>query len=765
MRSSASLSHVFEAIAQDLPWGQTTRLIVGPLSSREIVKDIFFQTHPRHPVLPAWSIASLAELARDIAAATNPNHKLEKSLVGPSQCDALDRIARLPWVIEAAPEFAKHLKNRSLAMKIARFLSQLDSFYVNAADCEALIEALSEREPGFAAFLSVVFSLWQQGQLKPWSDGDIIRSVLEMLDENDSDAESQSFISATKVRIENVYLWGFPNFTPLEKRFLDLLEQKFGIRVHHIQDELKEFTTPQLFHWKCHAIWDELSFLHRFLSEYSRTPTNPWSEIAIVLPQDELYKRLVRAELMAWRVPLKDPTLPGAWKDNAQWVWWRDALRTMASGLTLNVVKALLGPGTTEEQQRSRQKLYDAAYRWGIHGGVSQWVKLLKAHPVAELEFLVEGATKLSRSMDRDSFSKACEELILLGQKLGVSAAQSEILGEFAEDLVLNRPYLDGFKGRLNRYLPLFEEFLEVRSRRESKRAWDGVWFVGHGVWLPKSVEHLFVLGSNGIEPWRKSDDPLSFEGPWRHENEKVQRLWSKLHFEEDQEERRQEQSAQMMRSILYAKNVYISEVSHDLAGKPWPRSSFVKPLLEQASTLCDGGAEDVGWDRGFQQPHDIVPAVNARGLAGVAAESLWKLKPLRVSAFEDYLKCPFLYYARHVLKLEPDQELSLDPNGRMRGTLLHRILERFLRTELNEGFKATLQQGYILLTELLDQELVLKPLEGLYRDQALQKRAREMTNQQLNRWWEFEFSQRQKYPQVRPLAVEVELQDRKSVV
>lgn len=65
-----------------------------------------------------------------------------------------------------------------------------------------------------------------------------------------------------------------------------------------------------------------------------------------------------------------------------------------------------------------------------------------------------------------------------------------------------------------------------------------------------------------------------------------------------------------------------------------------------------------------------------------------WRLRPrrerppetLRVTAFRDYLRCPFRFYLRHVLRLQPAAGDKRELDARDFGALVHQVLERLGR-------------------------------------------------------------------------------------
>ena len=54
--------------------------------------------------------------------------------------------------------------------------------------------------------------------------------------------------------------------------------------------------------------------------------------------------------------------------------------------------------------------------------------------------------------------------------------------------------------------------------------------------------------------------------------------------------------------------------------------------------------------------------------------------KQLSVTRIERWIANPYEIFARHILKLEPMQELGKEPDAAMRGTIVHRALHEFSR-------------------------------------------------------------------------------------
>jgi len=106
-------------------------------------------------------------------------------------------------------------------------------------------------------------------------------------------------------------------------------------------------------------------------------------------------------------------------------------------------------------------------------------------------------------------------------------------------------------------------------------------------------------------------------------------------------------------------------------------------PELAKAIALAGGGTI-----RGLPELLDA----DLAGMAGIRAavedrragpSNLFTVpakREFRVTELEDYLSCPYDYYVRHVLAIEPLEEVSEDISARDRGTKVHSILRNFYR-------------------------------------------------------------------------------------
>lgn len=742
------LEQVFRELLDDLPWMDNVRLVVGPLASRESVKD---QLLERTPIIPAQAAGTFLELATDIL--NKSKVSVDNSLSQASQCDALERVAATDFLRKAVPDLSGHLKTRTVSLKVSRFLSSLDRFYVTTSELDAIVEYCATRDANLGAFTRVIAELWRSGQLQPWGEGTALRRANELLSKE----------APPPGLPRKIWLWGFFEFTPLEESLLQNLA-RHGVELKLLvpASQLEAFASrcagvgakavaldEPLYQgrvWEPHSVWDELAFLHDELARLKAEGVR-WGEIALFVPNDDLYKRFVRRKLHEWNVPLRDPTLSGAWKENAAWTWWRDLLRVLSGGLKSDDVRAwLAGRGSDPSKIKA---LFEQAFKDGVHGGAGQWAKLLSKVDFPELKLLVEGVKIFGRSMDANLFLSSCERFVLRSTELLGELPESGLLNEFARHLREERPYLMGFRARLPRFVPLFEEFLEAKSRTQSLRSSDGIDMIGHGLWCPRQYRHAFVLGSNTIVRARPGADL------WDWESLEVRRIWDRLHFGLSLQERVERDEAFLGEGLTCASNVTFSAVDYDLSGSPLPRGAVYQKFKSDKKPERSGGSLKIGWATTAASGEKVAaPLIRAELVAEINQG-----KALRVSSFEDYLKCPFLYYARHVLGLQDEDELGLDPDGRARGTILHKVLERYLEEEISRNSMLSKEQGVTRLRELVTDELSKQSLTGMFRHRPLIEKAKAIILAHAEKWLDWELENRKQHPEVRPRAVEQALE------
>jgi len=115
------------------------------------------------------------------------------------------------------------------------------------------------------------------------------------------------------------------------------------------------------------------------------------------------------------------------------------------------------------------------------------------------------------------------------------------------------------------------------------------------------------------------------------------------------------------------------------------------------------------------EAPKPPVSAPAGVAPAGVVAPaSLWEpprpqklpqpVTSMRVTEFRDYLACPYRYYLRHQLKLEPMDDLAEELDGGQFGSLAHEVLAAFGQSELATSTDA--QRIFAFLEKSLEEIL-----------------------------------------------------------
>ncbi len=94
------------------------------------------------------------------------------------------------------------------------------------------------------------------------------------------------------------------------------------------------------------------------------------------------------------------------------------------------------------------------------------------------------------------------------------------------------------------------------------------------------------------------------------------------------------------------------------------------------------------------------------------------------ISALERYLRCPFLFFAERVLKVEEDPSEERTLSAKDQGIFVHQVFERFFGVWQSRGY------GAITLENIADaraifHEVLEKELGGLPEDEASVQRAR----------------------------------------
>lgn len=737
------------------------RLVVGPLASREAVKNAYFRWKEsrgvKTPVIAGNHVTGLADLAAELlghAWRLTGQRPQPKPLTATERADALTVIASSGSRRGALP-YLTHLKQRPFAVKVAGFLAEVDALAQNDDERDALLESIADGDPEQGQFLALLQNLWLQGQLFPWSGAHALREAVAHLQRGEAPAPRA------------LYLWAFPpSASPLEERFLQALaERGCAVHRHDPASDISAAPAPVLRFWLPHSAFDEIARvkedLMAFAAEHGAAP--PWPTIALFTPAQAVYKRLLRQELMELNIPIQDPTLSRAWLDRPHWTWWRDLLRAAAGDMTRDQVTTLLGTVATDSEGLvARRRFHELCLKRGVDGGASSLKRLNEECHLPEIDVLLGTARRLSATLSLPAFQEA-----LVGIARAAAAdpriPSADILLEFADELG-GREYLQDFRGRLPRYLPLFEEYLEARGAKESQRCPSGLWMVNHGVQVPVTLARAYVLGAGAWARHEATADPLTVEAQVSRDDDRrrASQLWRSLNASFGEARARDAAFHSALASVAGARSLIVSEPGHDLSGKEAPRNPLALRALERLGVAADGtsappefsgGHGAVGWTKGLGLDVSIPSVSAARHEEAVVA--LWRDKPLRISAFEDYLKCPFVFYSRHVLRLEEESHLTVDLVGKAKGNIIHKVCERVLREEMGGGALP----GEKRLKEVLAEEMARTPLEGLHRDRPLRARAEATLQRSLSGWLAVEKERREKFPTLKPVALEVPLE------
>jgi len=125
-------------------------------------------------------------------------------------------------------------------------------------------------------------------------------------------------------------------------------------------------------------------------------------------------------------------------------------------------------------------------------------------------------------------------------------------------------------------------------------------------------------------------------------------------------------------------------------AAPPADSARRVRRLLEGTRKMAATGHR---WDRG--------PAVTELSLPNIDPQSgPWPITSMRVTAFRDYLTCPYRFYLRHVLNLRPLDDDVSELAANQFGDLVHDTLELFGNSADRDETRAELIQQR--LTELV---------------------------------------------------------------
>jgi RecB family exonuclease len=744
-----------QALLKDLPWCDEQRIIVlGKGFSTEAIKDYFIAQSPGG-IIPGHAVSTLAGwLSTEVPVA---------SLV--QLTDALQMISQTD-TFSARHRSARDFRDRSYARKMARLIQQLDLHSAHEDELLALAEAMADKTPWVGEPLLDFIKAWRQSQDMALSEAVILRTYL-----NQQNSQSDIMWKGA------LWILGTGEASLLERQVLDRLKQ----HVQVYQEPTVSRLTAHYERWRPHTPWDEIEALVQTIVQAVTTSNVVPQKIAVFVPNDPIYKRMVRDRLMQENIPLRDPSLSSTLGQSAEALWWRDMLRALAMGFPRDSVLALLSSARLSDATAEIKLCHQFAQlssESGARGSLSIVRRLAEKIPHPVLQLLVMLSVKLTKRLPVVDMTALLSEVVestkTLAQNQGwLNAPSGDVLLRFAENL-RDRIFLQNKSLRLSALLPLFEEYVNEVSVLESPRAAQGgVWLQSHGTRVPQGLEKVFVLGAGTIGPRTGTSDIFDIEstattmGEVTSAKELAHHLWMQLNHEYDPLAQAERRRQLYNLALVCAPHVVVSEPCYDFNGaqvpeQPWLAEVF--PGLQAAgsadtaslqaagsadtASLQAAGSADTAslWAAGLPYESQIPQVVDA---------SYSCPDQLSVTAFEDYLKCPFLYYGRHVLRLEEIQDVGLEPDARVKGQLLHEIFESTLTEEITRG---TLPPWHWVVKNA--EELYSKTkLFGMYRDQALKNAYWRSIMVILQSWYRYEESRRADFPEFKPWRLELKLE------
>ncbi|TNE59487.1 MAG: double-strand break repair protein AddB [Alphaproteobacteria bacterium] len=144
--------------------------------------------------------------------------------------------------------------------------------------------------------------------------------------------------------------------------------------------------------------------------------------------------------------------------------------------------------------------------------------------------------------------------------------------------------------------------------------------------------------------------------------------------------ERRIGQSAHDFMQLACSREVFLTR-SESEGGAPTVASRWIMRLINMCEglgwkDLLSGADHFVAWARQLDQPKDYLPCKEPLPTPPLHA------RPRRASVtqVERWIRDPYGFYANHILQLTPLDPMETDGDARDRGTIIHTVLERFLR-------------------------------------------------------------------------------------
>jgi ATP-dependent helicase/nuclease subunit B len=113
-----------------------------------------------------------------------------------------------------------------------------------------------------------------------------------------------------------------------------------------------------------------------------------------------------------------------------------------------------------------------------------------------------------------------------------------------------------------------------------------------------------------------------------------------------------------------------------------------------------------------LEQPGDYAPEPRPSPKPPVAKRP----RTLSITEIETWLRDPYAIYARHILKLKPLDPLDAQVGPLERGTIIHRVLERFLKERAPETFDQAAARLVAIADEVFDDEAIPHAARAVWR-------------------------------------------------
>jgi hypothetical protein len=488
-----------QQILADLPWGKNVRILVGPLASRDLLRDTISENLLQHRPpsaltelgvtlpgrivadIPSYAAEVLRRMRRQVPAVMSPETRVDFVMALSSS-----RVFR-----QRAPQFALQLKRRAVAKKIARFLEAIHLSFIDEANLSALCDLICERFPDRAVLLDLVLRLWTQMESEPgaeyFSSGAVLRAAIRALGE----AERAELLG-----LPQVHLWGYEKLNSLEAAFLTA----FSKPVQMLELPSKLSANPKV--WRAHSALDEFEF---FYDECARLRAEgvPANRIAVALPDDEAYLAWFQHQLerRAKHDSGGSGTMAGEWEPTLS------LLQCLSSGCLSADVEAMLTPAlpnTLEALKRLREG--------GFYGGQARLTRILSGMP--ELPEPISALVSLAPALSR---AKSWAETAQSVEHLSARYPRYRKLHELCEHVHKNRSYLALLRPKPSLLLSLAQEMAtqqtSVETKAERLLSKFGFCEVTHGTWLPFEPTAIFVLQAHRTLESVHEGDPWDLDG------------------------------------------------------------------------------------------------------------------------------------------------------------------------------------------------------------------------------------------------------------